>query len=157
MRARGIFLSFNNFCKLVDFCIGTMPSLFLKKWQKVQPEFVTYFKEQWLDKNEQWYEGAALNYSSTNNGLESTNAIIKAEHTMRERLPVGQFLSVMVEIVNEWSDRRNPVSPNCIKFKKTPKVSLAEWTKAFQWAAENRGGIVGWLPPLLHSIYVLMQ
>ena len=56
-------------------------------------EFVTYFEEQWFDKNQNWYEGAALGQPSTNSGIESTNAAIKRGHTLRERLPVGQVLN----------------------------------------------------------------
>ena len=42
-------------------------SLFVKKWSKIYPELVTYFKCEWLDKNYQWYEGAAKSCPSSNN------------------------------------------------------------------------------------------
>jgi len=111
--------------------------LFLKKWTAIHPDFVKYFREQWISKNYQWFEGAAVGQPSSNNGLEATNGVIKSEHTMRERLPVGQFLSTTLEIVLQWSETRDPESANCIEYATTPKVSLPQWTKAYQWAVEK--------------------
>ena len=112
--------------------------LFLKKWTAIHPDFVKYFREQWISKNYQWFEGAAVGQPSSNNGLEATNGVIKSEHTMRERLPVGQFLSTTLEIVLQWSETRDPESANCIEYATTPKVSLPQWTKAYQWAVEKK-------------------
>lgn len=112
--------------------------LFLRKWKTLHPEFVKYFQAQWLAKNDQWFEGAALGMPSTNNGLEATNGVIKSEHTLRERLPVGQFLNCVVDIVTEWSHVRDPTSVNCVQFATTPTWSLSLWTQAFQWAAESK-------------------
>jgi len=42
-----------------------------------------------------WFEGAAVVFPSANNGLEATNAVIKREHTLRERLPVGNFSATL--------------------------------------------------------------
>ena len=63
-------------------------------------KFSEYFDEQWLKKNSKWYEGAAaVKLPSTNNGLEATNRVIKAENTLRERrLPIGQFLNGVTSI-----------------------------------------------------------
>lgn len=47
---------------------------------------------------------------STNNGLESTNNVIKNENTFRQRLPLAKFLDVSINIVNRWSKERNPES-----------------------------------------------
>lgn len=65
----------------------------MEKW-KVEDnvrvkECIDYFNSQWLKTNCNWYEGFAEGYPSTNNAIETTNAVIKAEHTLRERLPVG--------------------------------------------------------------------
>lgn len=92
---------------------------------------------QWLQKNSNWYEGVAIGYSSTNNGLESTNAVIKTEHTLRERLPVGQFLNNVQSLLLKWSKDRNPESPNFKKFSEVVSVSLQQWTVAYQWAMTN--------------------
>jgi len=91
--------------------------LFIQKWKQKKDVRITdfeYFEQQWLTKNPYWYEGAALCQPSTNNGLESTNANIKKEHTLRERLPVGQFLNGAVTLVEGWSERGIPAGINCI-------------------------------------------
>ena len=70
-----------------------------------------------------WYESAAPGKPSTNNGLEGTNAVIKAEHTLREPLPVGQFLHSEMDVVETWSAKRNPTSINCV-----PLISMKTLT-----------------------------
>ena len=88
-------------------------NLFLQKWRNTEPlvtGFLDYFQEQWLRKLSYWYEGASLGFPSTNNGVEGTNAVIKRDHTIRERLPVGQFLHNVVDLVRKWSERRDPVN-----------------------------------------------
>ncbi len=68
--------------------------LFLQKWSHIgqtdvkMSDFLQYFETQWLNINPLWYEGAFPMGPSTNNGLESTNAVIKRDYTFRDRLPV---------------------------------------------------------------------
>ena len=100
---------------------------------------VTHFCDQWLSKNCNWYEGAALGYPSTNNSIESTNVVVKRKHTFRERLPVGQFSNAMVGIRQKWSRDRKPMSVNCIPFCQVPSVSLRQWIDAYHWVMENQG------------------
>ena len=57
--------------------------IFIKKYRAVSCEFADYFESQCLQKNSQWYEGAAIGLPSTNNGLEATNRVIKDEHSLR--------------------------------------------------------------------------
>lgn len=117
-------------------------ALFLKKWRRekdpVVVHFVQYFQDQWLSSNASWFEGAAPGFPSTNNGLEATNSWIKRGHTLRERLPVGQFLTSVIELLETWSHRRDPASVNCLKFADTPSIPLKVWTSAYQWAVGNR-------------------
>ena len=75
--------------------------LFLKKWNDVSTAFAEYFEEQWVAKNSKWYEGAGVGLSSTNNGLESLNGRIKREHTLRERLLLGQFLNGVTDLLRK--------------------------------------------------------
>ena len=74
-------------------------SLFLDKWRASGQEgvhsFIDYFRASWLDQNNTWFEGYALNAPSTNNGLEATNQAIKRQNTMRERLEMARFLFVV--------------------------------------------------------------
>lgn len=117
-------------------------NLFLEKWSGTDDdqvkEFIHYFNSQWLEKNSKWYEGIAVGYPSTNNGLEATNSVIKKEYTLRERLPVGQFLHNILELLVRWSKERNPESPNFKKFCEVPTISLQQWTCAYQWAMLNK-------------------
>ena len=112
-------------------------ALFLKKWRTTKDSRVLdvdYFDKEWQKKYPNWYEGAAENYPSTNNALEATNGVIKKEHTLRERLPVGQFLNCMAEMVKKWSEARDSSSINCVLFAETKSVSLKMWTSAYHWA-----------------------
>lgn len=54
-----------------------MTNLFIKKWQSVEPNFIEYFRREWLGGHTNWLEGAAHYTPSTNNALESHNATIK--------------------------------------------------------------------------------
>lgn len=116
--------------------------LFFKKWGASEDpqvaDFMDYFRAQWVDKNNAWFEGAALGQPSTNNGLEATNAVIKREHTLRERLPLGHFFHSAKELVAKWSTSRNPASINCICYAAVRSPSLKHWTTAYQWATANK-------------------
>lgn len=116
-------------------------ALFLKKWKNCKDNevivFVTYLEKEWFISQPNWYEGAARGFPSTNNGVEATNSIIKSEHTLRERLPIGQFLNCSMDMVKKWSQRRDPKSVNCVFFNETPSISLELWTQAYQWVAQK--------------------
>ena len=83
-------------------------ALFLEKWRKDKgirvKDFLQFFKEQWLQKYLHWYEGAAPKFLSINNGLETTNLWIKQSHTLRKRLPGGQFVTSALSLVEKWSE-----------------------------------------------------
>lgn len=125
-----------------DETFTTALNLFLKKWRDAGDgnsnqsikDFLNYFEKTWLGENQFWYEGASDQFPSTNNGLESTNSVIKKEQTLRERLPVGQFLEVLkVSLVEKWSYERNPQNPNTKPFATTIKLTTKIWTEAYQW------------------------
>lgn len=75
-----------------------MSHLFCEKWEPLEPNFIQYFKSQWLGSLVNWYEGASVYTPSTNNALESHNATIKRKVTLRRRLPLNQFLQAMKEL-----------------------------------------------------------
>lgn len=85
-----------------------------------------------------WFEGAASGYPSTNNGIESTNSIIKKEHTLRDRLPVSQFLNKLNDLLIKWSMDRNPELQSYKNFSVKPTVTLKEWTESYHWALQNK-------------------
>lgn len=77
--------------------------LFIEKWKGLEPNFVDYFKREWLGSHCNWYEGAADYTPSTNNALESHNAIIKRLITFRRRLPLNEFLAAMIGMAQDIS------------------------------------------------------
>ena len=113
-------------------------TLFMKKWEKEVPEFLLYLKESWLGENKYWFEGSALHIPSTNNGIESTNRVIKRQFTFRERLPVDRFFTVCLDMPQYWSSERDPCKPtNSKPFALLPEPSLELWTSAFNWARSD--------------------
>ena len=55
--------------------------LWLKKYENCTNDvndFVGYFRDDYLTKHVDWHEGVELFSPSTNNGLESTNNVIKS-------------------------------------------------------------------------------
>lgn len=80
-----------------------MAKLFCLKWSNVEADFIEYFKKQWLGVHINWFEGAAQFTPSTNNGVESHNAVIKRKITLRRRLPLNQFLVAMKQLTMDIS------------------------------------------------------
>lgn len=80
--------------------------LFVEKWRVKQPELVAYSEEEWLKRKCEWCEGAGFCIPSTNNVIEGTNKWIKREHTLRERLPVNQFLNNVAALLVKWSKNK---------------------------------------------------
>ena len=68
-------------------------------------DFLQYVETVWIESKEnQWYEGARPYYGcSHNQGLEAKNADIKKNYTLRRKLPLGTFINVMMQLVNEMS------------------------------------------------------
>ena len=92
-------------------------ALFFEKWSahgESVAEFLNYLKQEWIERNNGWYEGFALEISSTNNALESFNRSVKQHHTFGCRMAVGQFLEFLkIQIVKSWSTDRDPAQLNC--------------------------------------------
>ncbi|KAH9644325.1 hypothetical protein HF086_003110 [Spodoptera exigua] len=101
---------------------------FLHKHAK-EEQFISYFKQEWVSLNPNWYLGSAEGSPVTNNALESFNRSIKDSHTLRERLPLSRFISVATNMVKEWSKDHKPET-----FKTLPPIELKDWTLAYQWA-----------------------
>lgn len=90
-----------RFMQLAPFRVtfDMMSDLFITKWADIKPNFVEYFQNEWLGGHSNWLEGAAIYAPSTNNALESHNANIKRNFTLRKRLPLNQFFISMNEMV----------------------------------------------------------
>ena len=107
--------------------------LFNEKWASEQ-EFLKYFNEQWVERNNGWYEGYATGIPSTNNALESVNRSVKDEHSFGCRMAVGQFFElVKCHIVHNWSSDRNPDDINAKIYASEPVYTLKYQTAAYQW------------------------
>ena len=63
----------------------------------------SYFTRQWLDGLSSWYEGYS-DFVSTNNGLESRNAVLK-KLTMRKKLGLRAFVDITERTLNFWSSK----------------------------------------------------
>ncbi|RMZ99696.1 hypothetical protein BpHYR1_008019 [Brachionus plicatilis] len=77
-------------------------------------------------------------YPSTNNGLESTNRTIKDEGTFRDRLPLHDFIKVIVPFVKDWSSDRIPELETTKKFLKKPNVETRTWNYSYNWLKVNK-------------------
>lgn len=55
--------------------------LFLEKWRlnsnSNMPNYLVYFENEWIKRHKGWFDSYIALGPSTNNGLESTNAVIK--------------------------------------------------------------------------------
>ena len=87
-----------------------------------------YVKEQWINNNVGWYEGYIVGFPCTNNALEATNPLIKNEATLRERKPLGQFLTITTDISRKLSQQRDSRNTNYTPFAKEPTITLDIWT-----------------------------
>lgn len=87
--------------KVFDYMTG----LFRRKWRLPEEKFVEYFEKQWLGAHSNWFEGAADYTPSTNNSLESHNAVIKRKITFRKRLPLNKFMISMKEMTEDVSQQ----------------------------------------------------
>lgn len=109
--------------------------LFMEKWRQESVDLVNYFETQWVLKNSGWYESFASPMPSTNNALESTNRVIKDEGTMRERLDLSKFRTIIFDIVRNWS--MEYTAGLKLVTLNAPEIPLALWTKGYHFAKAN--------------------
>lgn len=111
-----------------------MSNLFCKKWIELEPNFVAYFRKEWLNAHSNWYEGYSHYTPSTNNALESHNAVIKRKITLRRRLPMNEFLKCMIEMTTDASKQ---LQNGVIKFATEPDVTRKIYEAAALMVQEN--------------------
>ena len=112
--------------------------LFNIKWSE-ESVFLEYFRIEWVDQLDGWYEGYAIGIPSTNNGLEAVNLQVKSENTFGNRTPVGQFVEqVKQNIVHCWSVARDPANINAKIYAHTPIYSLEDQTNAYHWLLKKK-------------------
>jgi len=110
--------------------------LWITKWssEKEASQFVEYFKTQYLDQRSGWFQGIAPGHPLTNNGLEAINSWIKKEGTLRERLPLRDFIECTFRIISNWSCDRSPISPNYKSFALYPDYPTSLISKSYEFA-----------------------
>jgi hypothetical protein len=115
-------------------------TLLLAKWRS-DPDLVffsNYFEQTWLFDLKYWYEGAAIGYPSTNNGLESLNNKIKQQYTLRNKLPLSKFLATMATMLRDWSTK---TVEN--EFQTFAAVNLQAEKEGWKWLAQlNKNSIL---------------
>ncbi len=97
-----------------------------------------YFDNEWVKSNGGWYEGIQLYTPSTNNALEATNKVIKDDEAFRERHVLSRFLTIISNIINNWSVERDSSSTNAKIFATEPSICLQLWTSSYQWAKTKK-------------------
>ena len=117
----------------------TASSLWVKKWLAVEgaKDFVDYFNSEYIVKYSGWYEGIAPNSPSSNNCLESTNNVLKNECTLRQRLPIREFILQIFEKLGTWSKLVDPESPNHKPYSLAPDLPLKLQADSYYWARIN--------------------
>lgn len=112
--------------------------LFVAKWKIVSADAMEYFDKEWLRKNRFWYEGAASDLishiPSSNNAIEVANRLVKDEHTLRERFDLGQFRTVIFDMLKTWSLAYVAGEK---EVHNSPEIDLKQWTAAYAWAKQN--------------------
>lgn len=114
--------------------------LFEKKWIRKEKPFVEYFLQNWVKKNNDWFEGVRHFTPSTNNSLESFNDKLKRDFDFRGRPSFNQFKVKVFQIMHLLScEYRDEVK----SFKLEPKIDHAMWTKGMEWALSDANSIEG--------------
>lgn len=106
--------------------------LFMEKWRKESTDLIDYFETQWVLKNRFWYESFGILIPSTNNALEAKNRIIKDEHTLRERLDLGKFRTVIFDMLETWSIAYVSGLDSIVMY--APQIELSMWTDGYNFA-----------------------
>jgi hypothetical protein len=87
-----------------------------------------------------WYEGLVEGIPSQDNALEATNKWIKEDGTLRDQLPLSEFLDVVEnKIIVPWSKSRNVEDFLTTKeFQFFPPIDSALWKIAYNYHQEKR-------------------
>lgn len=75
-----------------------LASLFIKKWEKVEPDFTKYFANQWLGDLKYWFVGASVFDPSDNNHVEGKFVLFKIGSNNFHFVPCS-VLSTLISII----------------------------------------------------------
>lgn len=99
---------------------------FVKYWIDFDPEFVEYFKNQWLNLHPNWFGGACINATDTNNLTEGFNSSLKRYHTIRSQQPLSKFKETLIETVNYKSEMYIREQEKKVLYT-SPKLTTEDW------------------------------
>ena len=104
--------------------------------------FFLYMRKVWIDSTEfRWYEGAHPWLISNNQGIEGKNMAIKQSYTFRRKLELGELVSVLHNLVKDWSEEDDKVlESSSLARLHGDKDSLALRTAGYQWYMMNHVG-----------------
>lgn len=130
-------------------------TLFISKWQTSEPDFVQYFKKEWVNKNPNWFACANLKAPNTNNATEGTNLTLKRDHTLRERQPMTQFSETFIQMIRYKSEMyARETEPKV--FNTSPIIKKEDWTNGAIFASDpNIGAKV--IPVNGNLLYIISQ
>ena len=103
-------------------------------------KFFTYMHKVWIDSGEfRWYEGAHPWQISNNQGVEGKNRDIKLNYTFRRRLELGELVSVLLNLVSEWSEEDDLLLESSrLAALHGQEKSLSLRTDGYQWYKANK-------------------
>ena len=111
--------------------------IFFAKWSEnlLVEGFLNHFRKEWVEKNNGWYEGFTDgDIPSTDNGLEAENRVVKDNHTLRERMPISQYLINAYNMIRDWSLDRFAKNQKTEKpFWDSPGISKVSWEMAYNF------------------------
>ncbi len=120
-------------------------SLFKQKYATSEKRMIKELESWWFnDAYNTWYEGYLIGLPSTSNNIESFHLNgMKAKTKLSQRLPTGQFLNAMLDVMKNWSmDRTSHLvdnlgqlveNPNLKTFKFVPKITNEDYLAAYEW------------------------
>jgi hypothetical protein len=116
-------------------------TLFFAKWANhatvAVNNLINHFRREWCNERlGNWTHGHISNYVNCTNGLESTNNVIKNEVTMRQLMPIMNFLIKIQTWVGEQSTRRDVTDVNYIEFALQHSFTTLDWKKAHAWRSD---------------------
>ncbi len=124
--------------------------LFEKKYSKSDKRMIDELNGWWFrEPHNTWYEGYTIGLPSTSNAIESFHLNgIKSKSKLATRLPTGQFLNVMLDVMKNWSLDRSShclddagelvINPNQKSFNTRPKIANADYLAAYDWNKLNK-------------------
>lgn len=106
--------------------------LFAKKWES-EVIFIRYFIDNWINKNCGWSSSTYPGVPKTNNSLEAVNNTLKRFYTIPQKLVFTEFMQILLQVVSDWSNIRDPENVNFKDFHTKVKINNDLIKNALTW------------------------